>query len=80
MFLSVISACLFPKKKGRSFRMTNVLNENTRLLENGLKNKMETCEKNIVGYCEIFIKLTQISIKKTHQIMMSESPTMFCNN
>jgi len=56
MFLSVISACLFPTKKGHSFRMTNVLNENTRLLENGLKNKMETREKNIVGYREIFIK------------------------
>ncbi|CAH1720414.1 unnamed protein product [Aphis gossypii] len=48
MFLSIISACLLPTKKGHSFRMTNMLNENTRLLENGLKNKMETREKNIV--------------------------------
>lgn len=29
--------------------MENVLNENTRLLENGLKNKMKIREKYIVG-------------------------------
>jgi len=49
MFLAVICACLFPTKKKHSFRMENVLNEKTRLLENGLKNKMEIREKNIVG-------------------------------
>jgi len=49
MFLAVITACLFPAKKKHSFRMENVLNENTRLLKNGLKNKTEFCEKNIVG-------------------------------
>lgn len=49
MFLSVISACLFPTKIRHSFRMVNVLNENSKLLETGLKNKTETREKNIVG-------------------------------
>jgi len=33
--------------------MENVLNEKTRLLENGLKNKMEIREKNIVGNRDI---------------------------
>ncbi|XP_025193682.1 thiamine transporter 2-like isoform X2 [Melanaphis sacchari] len=47
MLLSVISACLFPTKKKHSFRMANVPSENTRLLDNGLKNK-DPCEKNIV--------------------------------
>jgi len=49
MFLAVICACLFPAKKKHSFRMENVLNENTRLLENGLKNKTKNREKYIVG-------------------------------
>ncbi|XP_060853749.1 folate transporter 1-like isoform X2 [Rhopalosiphum padi] len=49
MFLSVISACLFPTKIRHSFRMVNVLNENSKLLETGLKNKTETREKNIVA-------------------------------
>ncbi|XP_008178375.1 thiamine transporter 1-like isoform X1 [Acyrthosiphon pisum] len=48
MFLAVICACLFPTKKKHSFQMENVLNEKTRLLENGLKNKMEIHEKKIV--------------------------------
>jgi len=33
--------------------MENVLNEKTRLLENGLKNKTEIREKNIVGNRDI---------------------------
>ncbi|XP_022169851.1 thiamine transporter 2-like isoform X3 [Myzus persicae] len=48
MFLAVICACLFPAKKKHSFRLENVLNENTRLLEKGFKNKTEIREKDIL--------------------------------
>ncbi|XP_022169850.1 folate transporter 1-like isoform X2 [Myzus persicae] len=48
MFLAVICACLFPAKKKHSFRLENVLNENTRLLEKGFKNKTEIREKDII--------------------------------
>lgn len=49
MLLAVISVVLFPVKKRLSFRLVNVLNENTKLLKNGLKNKTEIREKDIVG-------------------------------
>jgi len=50
MFLAVICACLFPAKKKHSFRLENLLNENTRLLQKkAFNNKTEIREKDIVG-------------------------------
>lgn len=48
MFLAIICVCLFPAVRRRhSFLMVNMLNENTGLLENTVKNPTESHQKNV---------------------------------